>query len=501
MKQKKNLFQLTLFFVLFLSINSAVVAQDAICDNLMNEGITYFEAEQFADAKMIFEMAKKRNCTNAQSWIDKCNAIPIPPSQTPCTQLWESGEEAYIKGDYSEAMIRFKEFEAKKCKKSPLQETELQNYLTNCEENILCAALWKLGEDALNKEDWSMADIWFKEFEARNCKKSSLQETQLPIYLKKIDSELNPYLILTLTNREFDAEGGEIEIGVTTNQDTWWFNQKDSDPWLSLSPKDSVLKIVCNPNETIDIRNATFTVEAGKAGKIKKIEQSVSIKQTAMPDWNEIFNLLKNNLESNPVLSTSVSNYKGELKKGRRHGLGAFQWKNEGAFYVGGWKWNGVKNDNGARSGDGIKIPPIGVDEDHCKDCAFYVGAWEAGNKQGFGRCYDKYGKLIYEGNFEEDKPVETYPNITNDEPFSFVLIKYPNGNRYAGEVQKGKPHGLGIFFFKQDQDMKYDMWYGTFQDDKRSGKGIYIPFLLKGKISAGCWDGDRKVRCQDDNK
>ena len=33
------------------------------------------------------------------------------------------------------------------------------------------------------------------------------------------------------------------------------------------------------------------------------------------------------------------------------------------------------------------------------------------GSKNGLGKCYNSKGKLIYEGNFENDKPTQKYPN------------------------------------------------------------------------------------------
>ena len=40
-----------------------------------------------------------------------------------------------------------------------------------------------------------------------------------------------------------------------------------------------------------------------------------------------------------------------------------------------------------------------------------YIGEWINGVREGMGQYYDKTGKLIYEGNYSNDKPTETFPN------------------------------------------------------------------------------------------
>ena len=437
MEQKKNIFKMTLFFALFFSINSAVVAQET-CNKLISKGEELFKSNVKA-AKVIFEIAKQQDCTNAQPWIDKCNAkLKSSGSNQPnltCTELWKLGEDEYKKGDWSTAMIWFKEFENKKCKNA-----KLQAYLQICNEKIEAARL---------------ADII-----------------------------ANPTLDLSQTNLEFDGPGGKIEIIVTTNQPTWSSKYEVAD-WFSVK-EGSILTVECKPNETTSVRNAKFTVIAGTK------EVSVSIKQAAMIDWKEIEGLLKKNLESNPQTKSSYGLYKGELVKNKdgkkiKKGLGAY-WSIEKCwYYFGSW-------DEG-KDGKGIIIWELGNFERNCDNCAVYAGDWvdfhseviggviHGAEKHGFGRCYDRYGNLIHAGNFEHDKLDETYPNKPNENTFSFLEIKYPNGNRYVGEMQNGKKHGLGIYFYA-DGNMSYAMY----ENDQIKGEGVMV--TLKGEVRL--WDGIR---------
>lgn len=172
--------------------------------------------------------------------------------------------------------------------------------------------------------------------------------------------------------------------------------------------------------------------------------------------------------------------YKGQLYDGNRSGLGMYSW-NSGSFYIGNWK-------SGDKNGKAIYMVASGNSVANCPDCAYYVGGWENGDKSGTGTCYDKFGKLIYDGGFANDKPTGGYP-MTGYDSYKFECIEYSGdfaGCYYVGETYQGYPHGKGVFIWSSG-----DMWYGQWKDGIRDGYGIYMHY--QGSVSTGTWKGDTK--------
>ena len=99
--------------------------------------------------------------------------------------------------------------------------------------------------------------------------------------------------------------------------------------------------------------------------------------------------------------------YEGTWKDDKKHGSGIFTWRN-------GDKYDG-QFENDVKSGYGnyfVTSPKNSVTIRYCPRCKKYMGRWKDGAKNGTGRCYNKKGKLIYQGKFEDDKPKEKYPGI-----------------------------------------------------------------------------------------
>ncbi|HCS20742.1 MAG TPA: hypothetical protein DIW47_09315 [Bacteroidetes bacterium] len=117
--------------------------------------------------------------------------------------------------------------------------------------------------------------------------------------------------------------------------------------------------------------------------------------------------------------------YEGNWENGVRTGSGTYYFA-DGTVYVGGWKndafsgrgkmtWDdGDKYDgsyaNGRRNGLGTYTTG-GGDINNCPDCRKYQGYWKDNNKHGMGKCFDRNGKLLYDGEFRDGKPVGRYPN------------------------------------------------------------------------------------------
>lgn len=167
--------------------------------------------------------------------------------------------------------------------------------------------------------------------------------------------------------------------------------------------------------------------------------------------------------------------YKGEVSSnGIRSGLGIYCW-DDGDFHIG-------RYSSGSRDGMGIYFMETGTFS-NCPDCVVYVGEWNNGKKAGTGTCYDRYGNLLYYGEFSNERPTDAYPS-SGYSSYRFEIKEYSNGNFYIGETKNGERHGMGIFVWKEG-----GLWYGPWIDGERSGYGIYMPY--NGSMTTGRWNGD----------
>ena len=186
---------------------------------------------------------------------------------------------------------------------------------------------------------------------------------------------------------------------------------------------------------------------------------------------------LMNKVFDNPEWTYNNGKYRGQLNNGR-NGFGAYYWNDDDDYYWGSYL-------DGDRSGIGIYF--IGHDGrylNNCKDCIYFVGNYEKNIKSGTGTCYDKFGNLIYYGDFKDDKPTGSYPMVGQYKSYKFECIEYTNGNYYIGETKDGKRHGRGVYLWKEG-----GAWYGYWQEGSRSGRGIY--YKPSGGFTLGSWKGD----------
>ena len=169
--------------------------------------------------------------------------------------------------------------------------------------------------------------------------------------------------------------------------------------------------------------------------------------------------------------------YRGQLDGSTRSGIGTYWWNNGNSYYWGHWK-------GGEKNGTAIYIvTKEGSFVKNCPDCMFYVGPFNNGQKSGKGTCYDRFGNLIYYGNFSADSPTETYPSSGYNE-YKFECIEYNNGNKYFGETKNGKRNGEGIYMWSNGGS-----WFGPWTDGQRNGYGLYMPY--SGSVQYGQWFGD----------
>lgn len=134
--------------------------------------------------------------------------------------------------------------------------------------------------------------------------------------------------------------------------------------------------------------------------------------------------------------------------------------------------------------GYAIDIAADGKNVDNCPNCLYYVGYYCDGLKCGKGRCYDKDGKMIYYGDFSNNRPIGAYPTKENYSSYKFECIEYTNGDKYLGETYNGKQQGQGFYLWNNG-----DAWYGPWKDGIRDGFGIMMYY--NGNVKYGKWSNN----------
>lgn len=154
--------------------------------------------------------------------------------------------------------------------------------------------------------------------------------------------------------------------------------------------------------------------------------------------------------------------YKGQIVKGHRNGMG-FVLNKDNFFYAGDFY-------RGDISGMGIIIMPKGIKG--CPECTTYVGSWENGHKTGFGRCYNDFGDLIYQGLFSNDLPQGEFPNIRSKSNKRFNICDLGDKTYYVGEFYNGIADGKGIIIYNDG-----GIWQSDFKDGTLNGIGLYCAY------------------------
>lgn len=154
--------------------------------------------------------------------------------------------------------------------------------------------------------------------------------------------------------------------------------------------------------------------------------------------------------------------FKGQIVKGRRNGMGFIL--NKGSFLYAGDFYRGDV------TGMGIMISPNGVEG--CPEGMVYVGNWEKGKKNGFGRCYNDAGDIVYQGMFSEDVPQGMPANAKIDKTRRFSFCKLGDNMYYVGEFCNGIANGMGVVIFSDG-----GLWQSHLKDGSLSGVGLYCAY------------------------
>jgi hypothetical protein len=186
--------------------------------------------------------------------------------------------------------------------------------------------------------------------------------------------------------------------------------------------------------------------------------------------------MLKRAISTNPTNKWGNDKQKGEWTNGSNMSACLFS---NGSMYLGNFIGN-------KRNGRAIYIASEGYEINNCPNAKYYVGNWSNDTKSGIGSCYDASGKLIYDGEFKDDKPSGTYPTTGSYASYKFQTIDYTSGDKYIGETNNGKRHGYGVYAWKDGR-----IWIGIWEDGVRAGRGIDI--ASNGSLVTGSWDNDTR--------
>ena len=296
----------------------------------------------------------------------------------------------------------------------------------------------------------------------------------------------------------FDFSGGKEIFFVETDS-------PDYDFWgmpyfCSIESKTATsFFVVCSANDSAYERSDYFKVQAGE------LEVQINVVQAANPNgerydydgpedgdysgvdtymgypnivdepdtWLEVLG----HMMENPVKRyDDGSCYKGLLNnEGLRNGYGVYYWPVK-SYYFGEWE-------DGDRSGMGIYIiGDFSYQFSNCEDCVVYVGQFKNNMANGRGSCYDKYGNLIYDGDFVDGVPQDTYPNgDTFEAGYKFQIYHIQEGDLYrwyVGETYNTERHGWGVLIWDD-----YDACFGKWKEDARSDSEEQLFMTRNGRI------------------
>ena len=132
-------------------------------------------------------------------------------------------------------------------------------------------------------------------------------------------------------------------------------------------------------------------------------------------------------------------------------------------------------------AGDGYEIS-------NCPGGWVHTGKYKNGMKEGEGMIYDQNGKLIYLGEFKNDKPVGAYPGNCQDYSFvTFNIVEYTDGTVYIGELLNDVWDGLGLYIWSDG-----DAWWGNWANGVQNGVGIYMHY--NGSYETGTWKDGKQA-------
>lgn len=347
---------------------------------------------------------------------------------------------------------------------SPSGYTSSENVTINSgTNNVLDLRGWGNQQSGTYVSGTYRYELWYGGYKIYEQSFTLHRKTGEASYLKVDDK--------TCVTCNFAGNGDKKTFSVSTDASSWTTWGIPS--WCSVENKTSTsFTLKCDVNDTSSERKDYMEIRSGSKSVRINITQTSYSNALLQGQWRTLMRKAIDYVTS----KYDKDVYKGEYSNGKRSGLGVYCWES-GVYYWGRWSL-------GDQNGYAIYIVPEEWQVGNCSDCMFYVGNWSSGYKSGKGTCYDKYGNLIYYGNFSNNSPTGAYPSTGNYSIYKFRCIEFDGGNKYIGETKNGLRDGYGIFLWKNG-----DAWYGPWKEGNRNGYGIY--FSYKGEITTGKWVGD----------
>lgn len=243
---------------------------------------------------------------------------------------------------------------------------------------------------------------------------------------------------------------------------------ESNDSRQSREPKSRVRKTIY-----VD-EGETFTVEDMIAHAPKRKKKVVSALPNLIPCIKEakdkyfrlkgpkIWPRFKGFPEMGPFL-LGEDVYRGQFRKGQRHGFG-IEIKNDGSsYYEGYWKY-------GHRQGEGLFINSRGD---------LYLGKWENGKPNKKGELYGFNHRFYYKGDFQGYR-----------QNGIGKMIYYKSGSVYKGEWRDGQRNGKGTLSVPNE-----GTYFGVWDDGKKHGKMEFTD--LDGQKFSQEWEKGELIHSQ----
>ncbi|MCL2177378.1 MAG: hypothetical protein FWB72_05520 [Firmicutes bacterium] len=167
------------------------------------------------------------------------------------------------------------------------------------------------------------------------------------------------------------------------------------------------------------------------------------------------------------------SDYKGSFHMGRRHGSGKIHFANgeiESVRYIMGT----LESEQ--------NLVQDGTTTLYFADGSKYEGEVKGGKRSGVGVLFSKYGVKVYEGEWLDDKShgqgKAYFDKDPDDKDRSYRNQTIVGGLAYDGQFKNGKRDGKGKLYFSNSGQLYY---YGEFKNGHRHGKGTTYSYMGRG--------------------
>lgn len=283
----------------------------------------------------------------------------------------------------------------------------------------------------------------------------------------------------------FSSGGDTNKLRIETDASAWFVSSVPF--WCTVEELSADgLTLRCEENPNTMYRFGILKILAGdREVKVAVIQMSDNRSELAVGRWRYWLHDCVNEYTADHYYRGGDA-YSGQGSE-KPSGMGIYRYY-EGTIFC------GYFTDGKRAIGRSIYIVPPTKSVAECPGCLYFVGDNPENGKNGYGRCYDKNGALLYEGNFANGKPVETYPSPNKNSNRKFVLAEVDCGSQqgfYFGETENGRADGSGVLFIRAGYH--FTVFYGGFEKNE-VGFGVMMPYGMKSQVGIP-EDGGKKIK------